>query len=269
MRPRLGENDRNLLSGGTTRLVSSGRRVRWSRAGGRDRGLPGLPACRPPELAWSVLPTDRGCQGKNGVAPISRGWAPGGPRCSRAPTACFRAPWADFLITRREPVPSGRQRVPRDRRTVGRGGPEAQVRQDLFNHLGSRLAQIVQTINGNHAFQSSGTTSWRQCRHVARPGSRQARVLPAECLVGWRSRRWLRPRRWAERCVADGAFWHPSPEGESAPGERIQSRLRRVVSSGPRPCSAPGSAWSACPRRPFQPGPPPARSRCSSSWSRR
>jgi len=39
------------------------------------------------------------------------------------------------LIPRRDPVPSGRQRVPRNRRAVGWGGPEAQVSQDLFNHL--------------------------------------------------------------------------------------------------------------------------------------
>ena len=41
--------------------------------------------------------------------------------------------WADFLIARRDPLPSGRHRVPRDRRAVG--GPEAEMRQDLFDNL--------------------------------------------------------------------------------------------------------------------------------------
>ena len=52
----------------------------------RTRGIPGRTrTCRrpyrsrrTPARAWSALHTNRRCQGKNGGAPIPRGWVPGG-----------------------------------------------------------------------------------------------------------------------------------------------------------------------------------------------
>jgi hypothetical protein len=60
-------NDSRFPFRGATHLASSGRRVRWSRAGGRDRRLSGLPACRSPGLERSIRRTGDGCQGERGT----------------------------------------------------------------------------------------------------------------------------------------------------------------------------------------------------------
>ena len=94
-RPPLLQNIGVCFSGVRHDGPSSGLLGRRSRAGGHDRGLPGLPACRLPGVEWSIRRTGDGCQGAR-----------------RTPGGQGRADHGDLGLRRLDLACSGRNGLP-------------------------------------------------------------------------------------------------------------------------------------------------------------